>query len=92
MSEYKTTWEDDNGAEFEVIVHYDYQPKEEPTLEYPGCEESVTITNVKIFEYQMDKYGTIGKYWSDAWDETLDHHAKWSEEILESINNLGEEE
>lgn len=75
MSVYKTTWEDDYGAEFDIKVQYDYYP-----------DESVDITNVYILDYDdVDYDGTVGKNWSDAWDLTLDHHDKWAEDILESI-------
>lgn len=33
-------------GEQEVIVHFDYQPQERQTLEYPGCDASVTINAV----------------------------------------------
>lgn len=93
MPIYNTVIENDNGSEIDVRVHYDYQPEEGPEydhdklyLVYPGCPQEVTIHNVEFHEYTMDKYGTIEKAWVDAWDESLDHHDKWEEDILESIN------
>jgi len=35
-----------NGLEFDV--EFDYQPREEATQFYPGCNESIDITTVKV--------------------------------------------
>lgn len=32
---------------FEVEIEFDYQPPEKADLEYPGCDESLVITQVK---------------------------------------------
>jgi len=34
------------GEDCPVTVHFDFQPYEKATLEYPGCEAEVTITGV----------------------------------------------
>ncbi len=34
------------GNELAVLVHYDYQPIELKTRNYPGCEDSATINEV----------------------------------------------
>jgi hypothetical protein len=35
------------------VVEYDYQPKEAQTPDYPGCNENVELTEVKL--YSSDK-------------------------------------
>ena len=51
MGEYKVTAEIED---IPVVIHYDYQPKEKATNDYPGCEESVYINAVYLqgFESQ----------------------------------------
>jgi len=36
--------------EFNLLVNYDYQPFEQATREYPGCDEAVTVTSVVMGE------------------------------------------
>jgi hypothetical protein len=31
----------------DLVVEFDYQPKENATLEYPGCDEDVDIVSVR---------------------------------------------
>ena len=88
MPIYQTTLENDQGGEFDVRIHYDYQPAEPATLEYPGCDESVEITDVEVWDGDPAYFYNPSTYaWQDRWDEYLDHHAKWAEEILEEIHN-----
>ncbi len=37
------------------IVDYDYQPKEEPTLTYPGCDEEATLNAVFVGDVDVFK-------------------------------------
>lgn len=32
----------------DLVVEFDHQPKEAQTMTYPGCEESIEITNVSV--------------------------------------------
>jgi len=36
------------GDNTQVLVFFDYQPKEKATNDYPGCDSEVTITNIII--------------------------------------------
>jgi hypothetical protein len=45
-----TTYHTDTG---ELIIEFDHQRREPATLEYPGCEESVTITSVQSFGVEV---------------------------------------
>jgi len=36
------------GDEIDVTVHFDYQPEEEETHNYPGCDSEVTINAVYV--------------------------------------------
>ena len=36
-------------------VDYDYQPKEDATLEYPGCDEEATINAVVVGDVDVFK-------------------------------------
>ena len=85
MAIYETTLEDDNGAEFDVRVHYDYEPAEKQTLDHPGCEASINIYEVGANLGEVDYRGNIQDRWCVYWDETLEHHDKWKEDILESL-------
>lgn len=46
-----TVVEDDNGAEVEVTITFDYQPYERRTRDYPGCPADITqITAVDAYD------------------------------------------
>ena len=36
-----------DGEEIAVVVHYDYQPFEKMTWEYPGADEDVNVNSVE---------------------------------------------
>jgi len=41
-------------GELEFEVEYDYQPAERNTYNYPGCDEEITITGVKLAGKDVD--------------------------------------
>ncbi len=36
------------GEDVDIVVWYDYQPKERQTAYYPGCDEKIEITSFEI--------------------------------------------
>ena len=85
-----TTHEDEDGAEWQVRLSYDYQPFEGPDYEdgqmvYPGCESGVTEVTVERNEpiYDVDN-------WVEFDEATDIELAGWAEEIHELINTEGE--
>ena len=53
----------DNGhEEFEIEVEFDYQPYEQMTLEYPGCDESVEICGVTKDGHELCLIGDQDEY------------------------------
>ena len=40
-------------CEFPICVEFDYQPKENRTLTYPGCEASLEITSVMLGDIEL---------------------------------------
>ena len=60
-----------------VVVHFDYQPAERETLEYPGCDASVDITWV-TFE-------------GEPWDITAVLHDEYIAALeVECMESMGE--
>ena len=87
----ETTLEDDNGAECDIRVFYEYQPSENAEYEegrvvYPGCESFVTINGVERNEpfYDVDD-------WNEFYDYDEKQEAAWSEEIHDLINKRARE-
>lgn len=93
-----TTHEDENGAEWDIRISFDYQPFEaaeygkDGNCEYPGCESSVSITGTERLEpADIDVFE-----WME-WNNESDSQCKdWEAEIYEAINqefidNRGEE-
>lgn len=86
---YLTTYEDpDTLIEYDLRVHFDYQPKEEPEYSsygaYPGCDEEVASNDVERREC-AGKGDPEGKWipWTGFTDiQQLD----WEVEIQELIN------
>ena len=58
---------DINGLLFDV--EFDYQPKEAETLYYPGCNESVEVTCVKVQGVEIGEI--ISSYWLGRIEEEL---------------------
>jgi hypothetical protein len=58
---------DINGLVFDV--EFDYQPKEAETLYYPGCNESIDITGVKVQSVEVGEF--ISTYWIGRIKEEL---------------------
>ena len=58
---------DINGLIFDV--EFDYQPKEAETLNYPGCNESIDITGVKVQNVEVGEF--ISSYWLGRIQEEL---------------------
>jgi len=56
-----------NGIEFDV--EFDYQPREEATQFYPGCNESIDITGVTMQGVQVGEI--IAPYWLGRIEEDL---------------------
>jgi len=56
-----------NGLEFNV--EFDYQPREEATQFYPGCNESIDITGVTMQGVEVGEI--ISQYWLDRINEDL---------------------
>jgi hypothetical protein len=58
---------DINGLVFDV--EFDYQPKEAETLNYPGCNESIEVTCVKMQNVEVGEI--ISTYWLGRIEEEL---------------------
>jgi hypothetical protein len=56
-----------SGITFDV--EFDYQPKEMETMYYPGCNESIDITCVKMQDVEIGEI--INPYWLGRIEETL---------------------
>ena len=76
-----TFWEDENGVEIDIRIHFHYRPAEPQTLEFPGEPECVDIT----FIYKKDNVGLDDVDWVDFYDDSDRECEEWATEILEMI-------
>jgi len=53
----------------EVEIFFDYQPAEQLTRDYPGCPESIQISEVKIDSYEDEEVEDIVWMERDKWEE-----------------------
>ena len=93
----ETTYEDDDGAEWELLIlytHREFEPEQcnpdRPGLG-PGCDEEITDIEVMRNEPVYDV-----KHWYRFEDFTDSQEADWKTEIMEAINQefidgMGEE-
>ena len=85
----ETTWEDDNGCEWDIKIEFCFNASEnaeyqEGHMVYPGCREHVEIEATERREYTLESMGTATA-WQD-WDEATDSEIDgWAVEILEAI-------
>lgn len=83
---YLTHHEDDNGAEWEIRVYFEFQASENAEYEegmcvYPGCDEEVTVNHVERNEPVYDV-----PFWYEFDDFTVLESNAWESEILEKIH------
>ena len=84
----ETHWEDENGAEWEVLILFTYQESEpmEPNPDHPmfgpGCDQEIVDIEVMRNEPVYDV-----KTWYDFDGYTEREAADWKTEILELINS-----
>jgi len=56
-----------------VTIHFDYQPVEPETLEYPGCEDDTTINSI-LTECGTEISGAIcGEVMMDAYEKVEEY-------------------
>ena len=70
----------------EIVVSFDYQPKENPTRYYPGCDEdaeifSATIGSVEILNILSGKYiALIKEYCLESVHNEIENNQSKNEE------------
>ena len=83
---YLTHHEDEDGAEWDIKVYFDYQPEEKAEYQegmcvYPGCYELVAVQAVERNEPVYDV-----PTWFEFEDYTEQEAKDWESEILEAIH------
>ena len=89
---YLTHYEDDNGAEWDIKVYFEFQASENAEYEegmrvYPGCHEDVTVMGVERNEPVYDVPA-----WYEFEDYTESQATDWEVEILEKIHELAHDD
>jgi len=95
----ETTYEDENGAEWDARIGFDYQPFEsaeygkDGNMEYPGCYSSVNVTQVERMEsILVEGVGDTGSDWVLFGGVTKSVIRGWEEEIHEMKVNQEDEQ
>ena len=90
---HETTYEDENGAEWEIRLFFDYSPEEpmvadpDDQLFGPGCASDATIT--KIERKELVSFYTWS--WQEWNGETSKQCEEWEQECIESVESQDDE-
>ena len=93
---HETTYEDENGAEWEIRLFFDYQPEEYPSTDPdsstfgPACDSDATITKIERKEcIDILKDAWCWQEWNG---ETNEQHEEWKQECIEAFESQEPEE
>ena len=63
-----------DGFEIPLELGIDYQPEEKMTLEYPGCPESIEISSISLFGFDVPPEHEISKLVDADYDNIFEKY------------------